>query len=332
VPQAEAKPPEKKFRPLSEVRDEIRKTLVRKEAARMAHELISQDVGEIRQMKKPPDLRIWADGKRVRYVAVPDFLTADQLEALPGIGKAMRGEATLGAEALALSQLVGPEKARLGLMEISEPFIGPDGDAYALRDAAFQANHEPASLAEVKDQVAGDLRRAKAFDIAREKARKLLDEATAKNLEEAAKAAGAKTALSDWVPQQRVFPIPSTGQILTMPSLLPEVGTNRVVLSECFRMAAEKKRLSLVTLADEKQVVVVELEGRKPPREALFEQDRPMLAAQVARQLGGEALRKAIDPLSIERRMAVVVTASEEFHMPRGARGFDGSDGSDDGF
>jgi hypothetical protein len=26
------------------------------------------------------------------------------------------------------------------------------------------------------------------------------------------------------------------------------------------------------------------------------------------------------------------VTASEEFHMPRGARGFDGSDGSDDGF
>lgn len=236
-PAARPAPPEKKFRPLQDVQEGIRKTLVQEQAAAMARENLIAAVAEIRPMKKPPDLRIWADGKKIRHAAVPGFLSAAQLAALAGIGKAARGSETLAETAVALAELVGHEKAKLGVMETSEPFIGPDGDAYALRVTAFQASHEPASLDEVKDQVIADLRTAKAFEIARENGRKLLEEAGKTGLNDAAEAAKIKTAESDWVAQERF--IPYGGQLVSIPASLPEVGSNRLVVSECFRMAAE---------------------------------------------------------------------------------------------
>ncbi|MBE3097344.1 MAG: hypothetical protein IMZ44_09480 [Planctomycetes bacterium] len=315
-----AKPPEKKFRPLQDVQDEIRKRLVQEQAAGMARELLLTSVAEIRPMKKPPDLRIWADGTRICFVPATGLLTAAQLAALPGIGKASRGQEAFPETALALSELIGPDKAKLACMETSEPLAGPDGEAFAFRVTAFQANHEPASLEEVKDQVIADLKRAKAFEIARAEGRKLLDEAEKKGLKDAADALKVKTADSEWVSRERF--ISFGGQVMAIPASLPEVGADRAVVSECFRMAMESKKLTLVSLAEEKRVVVAELLGRKPPREALFEGLRPALVDQVRRELGGKGFREAINMASIERRMGVAMKVADDYQISRVVRDY----------
>jgi hypothetical protein len=224
------------------------------------------------------------------------------------------------AEAVTLTELLGAEKAKLAVMEISEPYEGPDGEAYILRVTACQPNHEPASLEEVRDRVLADIRLARAYEIARETGKKLLEAAQAKDLAEAAKAEKIKTADSDWVPQEHLIPVPYAGQFFAFPASLPEVGSNRVVLNECFRMAAEGKKLTLVSLAEEQMVVVAQLLGRKPPREAKFLLMRPLLAQQTGWQLGGAALRQAVDLSAIQRRLSVVLSAPEDAHLPRGSR------------
>ncbi|MCX5684477.1 MAG: hypothetical protein NT049_12430 [Planctomycetota bacterium] len=324
-----AMPPEKKFKPLAEVQAEIRGRILKERTKAAALELLGADVGEIRQQKKTPDLRIWADGKKVKYVpATAAFCTEAQLAALPGIGHAQRGKETFEATALAVSDLVGAEKAKLALMETAEPFVDPDGVAYAFRVAAVQTNHESPSIDEVKGQVMTDLKKAKAFEIAREKGKSLLEAAEKRDLKDAAADMKFKTADSDWVPQQRFFQLGQ--QILSMPATLPGVGANRVVMSECFRLASEKKRLALVTLADEKAVVVIELLGHKPPREALFDLLRPALAQQGGRMLLGESLRQALDPANIERRTDVVMKVPDDYHLSRNLRDIQSSSSGDD--
>jgi hypothetical protein len=100
------------------------------------------------------------------------------------------------------------------------------------------------------------------------------------------------------------------------------------VVTECFRLAAENKRLAPVTLADEKMTVVIELLGHKPPREALFERMRPVLAQQVGRQLLNEALRQALDAANIERRAEIVLKVPEDYRLSRNVRESQG--GGDD--
>ena len=328
APPPEAKPPEKKLRPLAEVQAEIRSRLVKDKAKAAVLDLLGVDVGEIRQQKKPPDLRIWADGTKVKYVPPTAFLTAAELAILPGIGHSQRGKATFEETAPAVTELVGPEKAKLALMETSEPFVAPDGTAYAFRVTAVEPNHEPALLGEVKGQVMTDMKKAKAFEVARQIGRKLVEAAEKRDLKDAAADLKVKTADSDWVPQERYFQLDQ--QILKLPPALPGVGANRMVVSECFRLAAEKKRLASVTLADEKAVVVIELLGHKPPREALFEKVRPALVRQVGRQLAEDALRQALALAAIERRMEVVMKVPDDYQLSRGAqREFQDTGGDD---
>jgi hypothetical protein len=322
----DVKPPEKKFKPLAEVQADIRGRILKERTKAAALDLLGVGVGEIRQQKKAPDLRIWADGKKIKHVPPTALCTEADLALLAGIGHAQRGNETFEGTAMAVSDLVGPEKAKLALLETSEPFTSPDGRAYAFRVAAVEANHEPASIDQVKGPVMTDLKRAKAFEVAREVGRKLVEAAEKRGLKDAAADLKVKTADSDWVPQQRFFQLGQ--QILTMPPALPGVGANRLVVTECFRLAAENKRLAPVTLADEKMTVVIELLGHKPPREALFERMRPVLAQQVGRQLLNEALRQALDAANIERRAEIVLKVPEDYRLSRNVRESQG--GGDD--
>jgi hypothetical protein len=68
----------------------------------------------------------------------------------------------------------------------------------------------------------------------------------------------------------------------------------------------------MVTLAEEREVVLAELVGRKEPREAAYQRDREVLADRVGRQVAEIALRQAIDLGSIQRRMAVVCEVTGE--------------------
>jgi hypothetical protein len=309
--------PEKKYRPLAEVKEQIRQKLIGEEAEVAAREAMHAVIAEIRPLKKAPDLRIYADGKKIKFVSLPGFYSEKQLAELPGIGKSVRGQDRFAAVAVSISDFVGA-KAKLGVMEISDPFTGTDGTAYAVRVIAGQANHEPASPAEVGKDVLADVRREKAFEIAKAAAEKLSAAAAKGTLEAAAKDAHVKTVESDWFAAER--PISFQGRFFTIPASLPEVGTNPVAVSECFKMAAENKKISLVTLAAEKMAVVIELVGHKGPREAGYELMRPMLAEQVGVAVGGACLKQTIDLKAIQARMAVKLDVADEFRPVRSVR------------
>jgi hypothetical protein len=311
----EAKPPEKKYRPFEEVSEEIRKTLVHRAAAVMATELLYANAAEIRALKTPPDLRIWADGKRVRYEALQGFKTAAQLGETKGIGSAVRGNERLASAAVQVAGLVPASKSRLAVNEISDVYTDADGNAYVFRATAIDANHQAADLNEFRDKVMADVREAKAFDLARQRGTALMDAAAAKGLEAAAKDAKLKAPVeTDWFPREHT--VPYRGQFLTMPSALPEVGPNRMVVTECFRMAGEGRQRTMVTLADKREVVVAELVGRKEPREAHYARMRPFLAQMVGSRVAGITLRQALEPAAIQRRMAVVLDVPEERRGP----------------
>jgi hypothetical protein len=307
----EAKRPEKKVRPFEEVRGEIRKTLIRRKAAALASERLNGNAAEIRSVKKPPDLRIWADGKQVRYAAIEGFKSAEQLAEIKGIGQAMRGSDRLPAYAVQVKGLAPAGKERLGEMEISDVFTDPDGNAYVMRVTGIEPNHEPSSLQEVRDKVVADVRQVTAMQLARERGTALMDAAAAKGLEAAAKDLKLKpTVESDWFPRE--YTVPYGGRWVTLPATLPEVGSNRMVVAECFRMAADGRQRAMVTLAEQREVVVVELVGRKMPREAAYERLRPLLATRVGQQVAGIVLRQALDLGSIQRRNAVVCDVTDE--------------------
>jgi len=296
----EAKPPEKEYRPLEEVREEIRKKLVEQESAALARERMEADVAEIRAAKRGADLAIWADGKQVRRVALLGLHTPEQLAELAGIGKAVRGSETFPADAMAMMELVGQAHAKLSVMEISEPFVGPSDECYAFRVTNIEKSREPTSLAEVRDRVVTDVRETKAFEITREKARKLLETAAEKGLVAAADAAKVPVTATEWFSREQ-----------PIPSVPPEIGASRVVVGECFRMTDEGRQRTLVTLAENRTAVVAEWADRRPPREAGYAAQRMSLVNRVGGQVGRAALAQAVSPKSIQERMAVVVTLPE---------------------
>ncbi|MCX5672301.1 MAG: hypothetical protein NTU94_13365, partial [Planctomycetota bacterium] len=315
----ESKPPEKKVRPFEEVRGEILKTLLRKEAAGLARERLHSNAAEIRSLKKGEDLRIWADGKLVRYEPAKDSMTAEELAQLKGIGRSTRGNEQMPNVAVLVTGLVPPNKAKIGVMEISDVFADPDGNAYAFRVTAIEPNHEPAALKDVREKVLADVREAKAFALVRERAKTLLDAAAAKGLEAAAKDAKLKPpAESDWFAREKMVRLGN--QSFAVPAVLPEIGVNRLVVTECFRMAADGRQRTLVTLAESREVVLVEMVGRKEPREAAYQRDRAMLADRVGRQVAEIALRQALDLGSIQRRMAVICEVTDQPRRPAGGQ------------
>jgi len=309
------KPPEKQVRPFDEVRDQIRKTLLRRHAERLARRRLHEDVAEIRTMREKPKLGIWADGTAVRHVRVENLHTAEALAELQGIGQATCGNDAFPAYAVAVVELVGQDKARIAVGEISDVFTGADGRAYAFRVTDVEANHEPADLNEVRDKVLADVRRTKAFEMIRERGKKLIEAASAKkSLEDAAKDASLEAVVSDWFPRERA--IPYGGRWITLPSALPKVGSNRLVVEECFRMAEDGRQRTLVTLAGRQMVVAAELIERKPPREAAFDAMRPLIAQRVASRLTESALRDVLASGAIQRRMTVVPEVVDDSPRP----------------
>ncbi|MFO8013674.1 MAG: hypothetical protein R6X20_10260 [Phycisphaerae bacterium] len=301
---------EKQYRPLSEVRDDIRRRLIRREAEALAHNHLASLVGEISTKQKGIDLRIFADGKRVRYVCVPDLLTAEQLAEVEGLGGATRGRVAVPQAALSVVELVGAEKARLAVDEISEVYTGTGGKAYAFRVTDAVPSREPSGLDEVREAVVEDVRQAEAFRLLRERAGRLLEAAAEKGLEAAAEKAGVETVTSDWFPRQQY--VPYGGRWLSFPPALPEVGSSPAVVEECFEMLKDGRERTLVTLGQRQMVVVAELVGRKAPREDGYALFRPVVAQRVSREMAGQAVVDLLEVGSIQRRMAVVVEMPEE--------------------
>jgi hypothetical protein len=308
--EAEEKDDEQRYRPLSEVRDDIRRRLVRRETEALARNHLASLVGEITTKQKGIDLRIFADGKRVRYVCVPDLLTAEQVAEVEGLGSATRGQVPVSQAALSVVELVGAEKARLAVDEISEVYTGDEGKTYAFRVTDAVPSREPTGLDEVRPAVVEDVRRAEAFRLVRERAKDLLESAAEKGLEAAAEKADVETVTSEWFPRQQY--VPYGNRWLSFPPALPEVGSSPAAIEECFEMVQDGRERTLVTLGQRKMVVVAELVGRKAPRESGYKMFRPLVAQRVSQRMAGRTVTDLFTKEAVQERMAVEVEKPKE--------------------
>ena len=211
--------------------------------------------------------------------------------------------------------------AQVVLPADSEVFTDPAGRMYACRVTAFEANHEPPSVQEVRDAVVKDLRLEAAGEAAEASAKKLLEAAGEKGLEAAAKKAGVAVEETDWFPRERFIPGGRAGRSFTFPPSLPVVGSSPPVVAECFRLEPGGQERSLVTLARERWAVVLELVGRKPPREPLYQAIRPLLAQEVGVELTSSARSDLLDEEAVRRRLRVIWAPPEAERAPAGEGG-----------
>jgi hypothetical protein len=282
------------------------------------------------------NLATYADPTHLKCMPATRLMSSAELAKVPGLGAAKRGNATLTTDALSVRELIG-DKGKLAVGEISEPYTGLDGEPYIYRVTAVKANHEPASLDEVRAEVLADVKKIKAFEIARDKAKKIVAEAATKGLEQAAKDQGVKIEVTDYFPQIKEF-VPFQGQLFELPPRLPGVEGDRAVLAECFRMASEGKKLSDVVLAGRDMAVVIEKMDQKAPRSAVYEktmsdQEKLNLLKIVNFKIGSAGMH-ALQLDAVVARNNVKVTdekGNAEFSLPRSARMGSQQGGGDDG-
>ena len=308
-PAAAPPPPPKQFKPLAEVRDEIRKTLLQQETRRMARAMMNAHIMEIRGIRTPENLRIWATPGKARYVSVDQLMTERDISRLEGIGQATDGQRMVAQVAVSVPELVGP-KSRIALMAISDAFVDPDGQAYAFRVTRCDKNHVPASINEVKSQVVADVREAAAMDLVRQRGEQLREKAAEGGLEKAAQAAKLKVTTTDWFPEERINPYYyMIGGSRTVSPTLPEIGANRAFVREVFQMTLDGRQRTLVTLLEERAVVVAELAGRKGPRKAAYDLWQPILVQEISQEIGSAAADEVLAPAAVRTRFNVTVNA-----------------------
>lgn len=196
-----------------------------------------------------------------------EWLSADELSALPGIGTA-RGRTSGQSFANYVLQsaepfMPVPEKADaaavLSVLEPSQPIEDFNGNVYLFRLTDAQRAHPPASLAEVRDQVEADYRAGRAFEKAVEDARKFLDAAKKNGLVKAA-AEAKKPVVATGTISRGMYGMPPT-TIPNYPTSAPSVGT---VAAQAYKLLVQASPdaphpLALIELPDEKKVVVAEL-------------------------------------------------------------------------
>ncbi len=306
-------PPGPVYRPLDEVRDEVRRKLAEKRAADLARLHLNAVVTEVRGHRDPPDLRIWADGTKVRYEALDRPRTADELRKIDGLGDAVHGRLDVADVATAVPELVGTDDARIPLKEISEVFVdGGSGRAYAFRVRDVVKDREPESVEEVRGQVVADLVVQAAYEAAVERARQLRAAASEKGLEAAAEEAGIETTVPRDFPREWYNPYyRQLGTPPTMAPVLPGVGSNEAFVREVFELDAEGRQRTLVELPEQRKAVVAELIERLAPRRAAYELLRPTLTGEVAGALQQEIARRVLDPARMRDLYRVEVLEDE---------------------
>ena len=195
------------------------------------------------------------------------WLTADELAKLPGIGTARRpasGQSFANYVLQAAEPLMPvPQRADAGdvltLLEPSQPVEDADGNVYLFRLTDAQPAHAPANLAEVREQVEQDVRTARAYEKAVEDAKKLLEAAKKGGLAQAAATAGKKVITTGTISHGFYGMGPTTiPNYPTSPeSRMMLAGQGSLLLSEATPDAPHP--VAMVPLPEDRKVVVAEL-------------------------------------------------------------------------
>jgi hypothetical protein len=171
TPAAEGSRAEKKYKPEKDVKDDVTKSIIHLEAARLASAELHKKAIDIRQKTTPPNIGLWTEGAKIRLMVLPGFHTAAELKEMDGLGTAIRmsgggtgqftflpdyamqveGLAKEKAEAAAekdKDKAKAKPRAKLALMEMTDVFTdtGKKNCSYAFRVTAVKSSHEPDGL------------------------------------------------------------------------------------------------------------------------------------------------------------------------------------------
>ena len=246
------------------------------------------------------------------------WTAVDELSELPGIGNATATAAgQTGLEDIVRASVPFAGEAAdakaLQLYQFSEP-LRDDDAVYFFRLTAAEKAHAPASLAEVKDQVANDLRLARAYERARETANSLLKSAREQGLPAAA--AAQKQKLITTGAFDRTY---ETGQFIQqfnmtlpgppIPNYPVEGDAKKKIIDTAYDLLAKAtpKNLhprTIVEFPGDKKVAVVEL-GRVTNKldQSLTNMARVRLQAQLRRTRSMDLIAKWFDYDAVKARL-----------------------------
>jgi DNA uptake protein ComE-like DNA-binding protein len=127
-------------------------------------------------------------------VSIPDYKSAEELEALAGIGKASAGRLTFAQYATGLAEVFVPANLRdnprlLKVLAPAMPMKDDDETVYIFRLTAADPSHKPSDPTEVLAKLREDVITATAYAKARAAAEELLKSAKASGLDSAAQSA-----------------------------------------------------------------------------------------------------------------------------------------------
>lgn len=195
------------------------------------------------------------------------WLTADDLSNLPGIGSSRRAEASdtfanyvlQSAEAFMPVPKKADAAAVLDKLEPSQPLEDADGNVYVFRLTDAQSARAPENLAAVREQVESDLRASRAYERALAEAKKFVEAASKDRLPAAAAAAG-----------RAVVPTGAIGRGMfgmgptTIPNYPTTPETRQRLVAQSSKLLADATPdaphpVALLELPEEKRIVVAEL-------------------------------------------------------------------------
>lgn len=247
-----------------------------------------------------------------------EYMTQEDLAALPGIGKAFTNAGgRIEDFAAFILQRAEPfmteaqlKQARenniptLALYQPSSPFFSPtDGNYYIVRITAAQPAHAPSSLAEVESKVREDWKTAQALEKAREAARALAAKAKTDGIDAAAKAANNKPVISTGMfPSDGNFPIENYD--------LPEKARGAFVkgafdLVQQRIKTGQEHPIDVISVPNAALCVVARLEAFTPAvKDDFFAQRVALARRELESRHAAWMIRDWFAPQSIESRLA----------------------------
>lgn len=308
------------------VKDELRQQLAAEKQNRIVQDIIATFSENIRRLKldeqgyrvvtddfKPMPMEELAQQIQQAHGVLPDvkrfedgYLTATEINALPGFGEAIVELGQQAAPVAAYVQSTRELGLETGLLETlklqesvaSRPVIDLNGNVYVFRVTDAQQAREPRSVDEVRAQVVRDLKRVQAYEQLKERAERLADRAAQEGLEKVAADFNAKV--------ERVGPFSAydfmaalQSRRLELPNL-PVVGRSEKFVESVFELAERvrqagglqqanaQQKIAAIPIDAQQRVLLTRLAAYQPIDSASFERDKvgilPFLMGQQTQQ------------------------------------------------
>jgi hypothetical protein len=241
------------------------------------------------------------------------WLTAEDLSKLPGIGSAARESDNVSfanyvvQSAEAFMPVPGKADASsvLSILEPSDPLADAAGNVYVFRLTDAQAAHAPSDLAEVKDKVEADVRAGRAYARAMDDAKKLLESAKKDRLPAAAAAAGRNVIPTGFFSKGRFGFGPTT-----IPNYPTDADAREKLVNEAYdKLLAQATPenphpAALIELPSEKRALVAELgdvSSQMKPDDSF--RNRLRIARGLAYRQGQELVEQWFRPQAVKARL-----------------------------